>query len=125
MSGSYRFPVVPGTIRNTTVPDGSGGSRERFRMVPSFGGRNHAIGEVRPGQRCQAGPVTPERRRVAGQVLAERRKGDVLWQARISADRHRLEVVGMVAASAVPTTIEPLNERELRELLEGHDADHM
>lgn len=59
------------------------------------------------------------RPRVAGQVLAERWKGPVLWQARISTDRHRLEVVGIVPPSAKPTTIEPLNERELRELIEG------
>ena len=63
--------------------------------------------------------MTPARHRVAGQVLAERRKGAVVWQARISADRHRLEVVGLVPPSAERTTIEPLNERELRALLEG------
>lgn len=53
----------------------------------------------------------------AGRVLAERRKGVVLWQARISTDRNRLEVVGHVPASTQPTTIEPLTDRELRELL--------
>lgn len=57
------------------------------------------------------------RRLVAGLVLAERYKGVVRWQARISADRGRLEVVGLVPASTEPTEIEPLNERELRELL--------
>lgn len=61
---------------------------------------------------------------LAGTVLASRRKGSVTWQARISIDRGRLEVVGIVPASAAPTTIEPLDERELRELLgEGTDLD--
>ena len=59
-----------------------------------------------------------------GTVLASRRKGAVEWQARISTDRGRLEVVGIVPASVSPTVIEPLDERELRELLgEGADLD--
>ncbi|MCC7176919.1 MAG: hypothetical protein IT177_00845 [Acidobacteria bacterium] len=53
----------------------------------------------------------------AGHVLAERRKGLVTWQARISHDRNRLEVVGIVPPSTEPTVIEVLTERELRELL--------
>lgn len=57
-----------------------------------------------------------------GRVLAERRKGAVTWQARISTDRGRLEVVGLVPASATPTIIEPLTEPELRELL-GESAE--
>lgn len=57
------------------------------------------------------------RTRMAGDVLASRQKGNVTWQARISTDRGRLEVVGIVPASFAPTTIEPLTERELRELL--------
>jgi hypothetical protein len=52
-----------------------------------------------------------------GQILAARRKGAVTWQARISADRGRLEVVGLVPASATATTIEPLTDHELLELL--------
>jgi hypothetical protein len=61
---------------------------------------------------------------VAGTVLAARGKGAVTWQARISHDRGRLEVVGIVPASAMATVIEPLDERELRELLgEGADLD--
>ena len=55
--------------------------------------------------------------RQAGHVLAERTKGAVTWQARISSDRGRLEVVGIVPASATSTTIEVLTEPELRELL--------
>ncbi len=57
-------------------------------------------------------------------VLAERRSHDglVTWQARRSGDRGRLEVVGIVAPSDMPTVIEPLNERELRGLLEGAPA---
>lgn len=62
-------------------------------------------------------PLT--RTRTVGHVLAERRKGPVTWQARIAADRSRLEVVGIVAASASSTTFEPLSPRELQELLEG------
>jgi hypothetical protein len=57
--------------------------------------------------------------RVVGQVLASREKNGVQWIARIAGDRGRLEVVGIVPASTEPTTIELLNERELRELLEG------
>jgi hypothetical protein len=63
-----------------------------------------------------------------GTVLASRRKGVVVWQARISDDRGRLEVVGIVPASTMATAIEPLDERELRQLLgertelhDGHD----
>ena len=58
---------------------------------------------------------------VSGVVLSERtsRCGRVTWQARRSADRGRLEVVGIVAPSALPTVIEPLMEVELRELLTG------
>ena len=54
-------------------------------------------------------------------VLAERlsRNGQVRWQARRSQDRGRLIVVGVVAASNTETLVEPLNERELLELLEG------
>lgn len=57
-----------------------------------------------------------------GHVLASRQKGAVLWQARISTDRGRLEVVGLVPASDTATTIEPLTEPELRELL-GESTD--
>jgi hypothetical protein len=57
--------------------------------------------------------------RIPGQVLSERVKNGIRWQARISADRGRLEVVGLVPPSAVLTEVEPLTERELRELLEG------
>lgn len=60
--------------------------------------------------------------RVAGQVLAERRKGGVLWQARVSADRNRLEVLGVVAPSDTETLVAPLTEDELRDLLEGQAA---
>lgn len=50
-------------------------------------------------------------------ILAERVKGHVTWQARIGADRGRLEVVGIVPPSPMSTVIEPLTEAELRELL--------
>jgi len=52
-------------------------------------------------------------------VLAERlsRDGRVRWQARIGEDRGRLEVIGVVEPSTVPTIIEPLTEADLRELL--------
>lgn len=60
----------------------------------------------------------------AGTILATRCKGLVTWQARIASDRDRLEVVGLVPAASTTTTIEPLSERELRELLgEGVDLD--
>jgi hypothetical protein len=54
-------------------------------------------------------------------VLSERvsRNGQVRWQARRSHDRGRLIVVGIVPPSNTETLVEPLNERELRELLEG------
>jgi hypothetical protein len=52
-----------------------------------------------------------------GHVIASRLKGCVTWQARISSDRGRLEVVGIVPASTAPTVIEPLTEPELLELL--------
>jgi hypothetical protein len=54
-------------------------------------------------------------------VLSERMSGDgrVRWQARRSADRGRLEVIGIVAPSDVPTIILPLTEAELLELLVG------
>ncbi len=61
-------------------------------------------------------------RRIAGTILATRQKGAITWQARISADRGRLEVVGIVQPSATTTVISPLDERELRELL-GAGAD--
>lgn len=61
-----------------------------------------------------------------GHVLAQRQKGAVTWQARISDDRGRLEVVGIVPPSTTATVIEVLTERELRELLgestDLHDA---
>ena len=60
----------------------------------------------------------------AGTVLAERRKGAVIWQARISSDRGRLEVIGLVEPSATVTAIEHLSEPELRELLDGSIEDH-
>jgi hypothetical protein len=54
-------------------------------------------------------------------VLSERlsRDGKVRWQARLSHDRGRLIVVGVVAPSNTETLVEPLDERELLELLEG------
>lgn len=57
----------------------------------------------------------------AANVLAERVSADgrVTWVARRSADRGRLEVVGIVAPSETTTVIEPLNETQLRSLLEG------
>jgi len=55
--------------------------------------------------------------RVPGQILAERMKGCITWQARISTDRLRLEIVGIVPPSSTPTTIELLSEHELLELL--------
>lgn len=62
-----------------------------------------------------------------GRVLAARQKGAVTWQARISADRGRLEVVGLVPPAEEPTIVEPLTERELCELLgesgDLHDED--
>lgn len=57
-----------------------------------------------------------------GQVLASRRKGLVTWIARVGFDRGRFEVIGHVPASATPTEILPLDERELRELL-GESSD--
>jgi hypothetical protein len=57
--------------------------------------------------------------RVPGSVLAERVKAGVTWQARISTDRGRLEVIGIVPPSPNPTYVESLTERELLELLEG------
>lgn len=62
--------------------------------------------------------------RTPGTVLASRCKGDVTWQARISVDRGRLEVIGIVPASPAATVITPLDEQELRELLgEGAQLD--
>lgn len=55
--------------------------------------------------------------RAAGTVLACRRKGAVVWQARISDDRGRLEVVGLVEPSPIRTTIALLEQHELLELL--------
>lgn len=66
---------------------------------------------------------TPRTVHQPGHVLSTRRKGAVLWQARISSDRGRLEVIGLVAPSATPTTIEVLTEPELRELLGFTDHD--
>jgi hypothetical protein len=64
--------------------------------------------------------------RTPGTILSSRRKGVVTWQARISDDRGRLQVVGLVPASAEPTMIEPLDQRELLELLgEGADPGHL
>ena len=56
---------------------------------------------------------------MSGRVLAERLSSDgrVTWQARISGDRGRLQVVGIVAANSEPTEIQPLSEAELLELL--------
>ena len=56
-------------------------------------------------------------RRIPGTVLAERQKGVAAWQARISHDRGRLEVIAIVPPSSEPTIIEPLTEPELLELL--------
>lgn len=59
-----------------------------------------------------------------GTILAQRHKGAVTWQARISHDRGRLEVVGIVQPSATPTTFALLEQHELLELLgEGADLD--
>lgn len=54
-------------------------------------------------------------------ILASRTSADgrVTWVARRAADRGRLEVVGIVAPSDSATVIEPLNETQLRELLDG------
>lgn len=54
-------------------------------------------------------------------VLNERvsRNGQVRWQARRSHDRGRLIVVGVVAPSITEILVEPLNECDLRDLLEG------
>lgn len=49
--------------------------------------------------------------------------GRVTWQARVSDDRGRLEVVGIVAPNAEPTTIEPLSDVDLRALLAGAPTD--
>lgn len=53
------------------------------------------------------------------EVLNEVHRDGVVWQARRSADRGRLEVVGIVPASSTPVEIEPLTEPQLRALLEG------
>jgi hypothetical protein len=53
------------------------------------------------------------------------RDGRVRWQARIGADRGRLEVVGIVAPSATPTEIEPLGDVDLRALLAGSPAEQL
>ena len=54
------------------------------------------------------------------EVLSERRSPDgrVVWRAIRSADRGRLRVIGIVAPSLEPTTIDPLNEVELLALLQ-------
>ena len=55
-------------------------------------------------------------------ILAELEKAGVRWQARVSGDRGRLEVVGIVGASSEPQVITPLTDAELRALLgEGSD----
>src|SRR4051812_12560876 len=60
---------------------------------------------------CAAAPVPV--------VLNERQSpdGHVTWQARVSDDRGRLQIVAIVAPSATATIVEPLNDAELRELL--------
>src|SRR5262245_12061505 len=52
-------------------------------------------------------------------VIAERRSRDgrVTWQARISPDRGRLEVVAVVEANDQSTIVEILSDTELKELL--------
>ena len=50
-------------------------------------------------------------------VLKELVRGAVVWRARRSGDRGRLQVVAIVPASAEPTVIEMLSEADLRELL--------
>lgn len=54
---------------------------------------------------------------MSGRILATRVKDGVTWQARVSADRGRLEVIGIVPASSTPTVIDPLTQAELLELL--------
>ncbi len=63
--------------------------------------------------------MTPTSRNNGDVVLNERvsRDGQTRWQARRSHDRGRLIVVGVVAPSDTETLVEPLNERELLELL--------
>lgn len=64
-------------------------------------------------------------REARGDVILNERvsaDGKVRWQARRSNDRGRLVVVGVVAPSDTETLVEPLNERELRELLEGRST---
>jgi hypothetical protein len=53
------------------------------------------------------------------EILAERVSSDgrVRWQARRSADRGRLIVVGVVQPSDVPTIVTPLTDEQLRDLL--------
>jgi hypothetical protein len=54
----------------------------------------------------------------ASNVLAARpAAGGVVWQARVSADRSRLEVVAIVPASATPAVVERLSDSDLKELL--------
>lgn len=59
-----------------------------------------------------------------GTVLAARQKDKVTWLARISHDRGRLEVVGVIEPSETATTFALLEQHELLELLgEGADLD--
>lgn len=62
--------------------------------------------------------------KIPGTILNAKRKGAVCWQARISHDRNRLEVVGVIEPSNVPITFALLEEHELLELLgEGAELD--
>jgi ribosomal protein L40E len=51
-------------------------------------------------------------------VLAERpAAGGVVWRARVTSDRSRLEVVAIVPASTTPVVVERLSDSDLKELL--------
>lgn len=50
-------------------------------------------------------------------VLKELVRGGIVWQARRSGDRGRLQVVAIVPAATEPTVVEMLSEADLRELL--------
>jgi hypothetical protein len=60
-------------------------------------------------------PLVTTRRTV--EVLKELVRGSVVWQARRSGDRGRLQVVAIVPAATEPTVVETLSETDLRELL--------
>jgi len=116
MNGSEQFPTVPEpslVLDGSMVPTPIGGNRNRNHA----GNRQASV--VYPIGRHDGTEGTMDRRYNQPPVLAERPSRDprVVWQARISSDRGRLEVVCVIDLASETIVVPALSDHELRQLL--------